>query len=154
MTSMSLQARIRDWLQRFTATPERIRDDLHVDQIDTRFKNRDMWADAAVTCLQLGVDTARAERLRVIVAVEFFLETSPEPVGYQGGRVHDLRFSWTPPALTVFRADAAPWTKSDAFAHVEAETGLPRDVANQVFYQEWFDESDGDYDRRLWIVGA
>ena len=154
MTSTSTQFVIRNWLRAFATSTERNRDDLHVDQINSEFKNPRRWSEAGVQCLHLAFDAVQSENLPVTVAMEFFLAASQEPTGYSGGRVQDLRFSWTPPALTVFRPDAVPWRQSDAFTPVEADTGLPEGVVGRVLYQEWFDESEGDYDRRLWLVGG
>lgn len=91
----------------------------------------------------------------MVAAMEFFLVASSEATGFRGERrLQEVELSRTPPALTVFQAGAVPWKENPAFIVVEAVVGLPEDFRGRVLYQEWFDESEGDCDRRLWLVGA
>lgn len=154
-----LQIRIDAWLRKFMDDSEhRRRDDLHVDQIDAVFRDPSAWATAAVQCLRVAARVAEEQSWPITVAVELFLRPGSS---HESLDVVDLdqlsdRWSHTPPALVVYRNGAEPWTKSESFERV----GLTIDISVsdklmiQSYFQQWYDESEGNYDRRLWLVGA
>lgn len=144
--------KVYGWLAAFAAQSERSRDDLHVDQINAAFKDRQTWADAGMQCFTSAVRVARAEKMPITVAMEFFLESTEAPEGFAGGRLQDMAFSWTPPALTVYHKGTEPWIGGTGFEPVATLAGLPYKDGVTALFQEWFDESEGDYDRRLWLI--
>jgi hypothetical protein len=149
----SAQLAIAPWLREFASKQELRRDDRHIDEIDASYTDRRRWIGAALLCYSVALESVRSDRLPVIVAMQFFLKPSSAPKGLDATSAQRLQLSWTPPALTLFRRGFEPWTGNDAFVAVELETGLPEGALDAVYYQEWFDESDADFDRRLWIVG-
>lgn len=152
-----LQMRIAGWLREFVDNSEhRQRDDLHVDQIDAAFRDPSTWATAAVDCLLAAAQVVAERSWPITVAIELFLQpgNSYEVLDVVGLDQLSNRWSHTPPALTVYRNGAEPWTKSKAFEPV----GLTIDKSSgnkttiQSYFQQWYDEAEGDYDRRLWLV--
>ncbi len=152
MSAGAMHDIITDWLTEFAAQKERLRDDVHVDQISAEFKDRHTWADAAVQCFSVASRAARAGRLPVTVAMELFLESTQTAESFAGGPIQNLALSWTPPALTVYQRGVEPWNGVDAFQRVSVDTGVVAEGEVMVLFQEWFDEVEADYDRRLWLV--
>lgn len=152
-----LQMRVDAWLRAFMDNPERPRrDDVHLDQLDPAFRDPSVWATAAVECLVIAAQVVGDRSWPITVAVEFFLQPGRAYEPLDAVELSELsnRWSHTPPALTVYRDGAEPWAKSESFKPAGIATGKSGGdkLMFQSFFQQWYDEAEGDYDRRLWLV--
>lgn len=136
----------------------RNRDDLHIDDIDPEFTDQVVWLGAAVDCLVAAASSVVVHDWPITVAMEFFIEPSgsPEDIGALGLDELSTRWSPTPPALTVYRRGVEPWTAKSSFTRVQLEINDHRlhELQVDAYFQEWFDDADRIYDKRLWLVVA
>ena len=147
------ESRIAEFVEKFCADlPTISRDDVHIDELGATYRDREEWFRGGLICFEEAVEAQRECRWPITIAVEFFLK--PEMQRRGPPEVLDpiqLQFSHTPPAVTFFLSGTEPWRVGSGF------TELPRRLAPTVqckliLFQEWFDEEDGWYDRRLWVV--
>jgi hypothetical protein len=105
---------IEEWMRMVLATGgiERF-DDLHIDQIDPAWRDRDSWlkgsADALNLAQQLKKSIAAEKTLAMMCALvsedrEFTLPRSPTELSEQ--------MDWTPPSLYLFDPGNEPWVDS------------------------------------------
>ncbi len=140
------------WLASF-ATSHQNRDDIHIDEIDKAFKQKSEWLRGASDTL------ARARALRVAhgwdmsLAMELFLSAVRKRTVPKLATDKDItqQWSWTPPQLVAYARGHEPWSHSpEAFVPLEPAYRPSVLSTIRVLYQEWFDEEEQAYDRRLW----
>ncbi|MEJ2679797.1 MAG: hypothetical protein P8174_12110 [Gemmatimonadota bacterium] len=154
-----MESVIEAWLRGFVMNAGRpVRDDLHIDEIDQRFADPAVWSTAAVDCLVAAAKMSAANNWPITVAVEIFLRPSQSRDDPDRLRFRDIRreLGYTPPALTVYRHGNEPWTSAHAFKSVDMalENAAWATLAGRIYYQQWHDRQEGDYDRRLWLVAG
>ena len=147
------ESRIAELLEKFCASlPYNSRDDVHIDELSDAYRDRREWFRGALVCFDEAVEARNRCRWPITIAVEFFLK----PEMQRGGppEVLDaskLQFSQTPPAVTFYRSGTEPWRTNPGFTELP-RTLAPTDSCKLLLFQEWYDEEECDYDRRLWIV--
>lgn len=153
--SSTMYDRIEKWIDGFIANRAFERDDVHVDQLDERYRSRDAWLRGALLALTSAAAITARKNLPITVAVEFFLREGDVPGTLHLRSLDDLsseNFSWTPPALTIYRRGDEPWRTQSLFAPIELSCGRQAASWSKALLQEWYDEAEGNYDRRLWLV--
>jgi hypothetical protein len=154
----TLKQRVSNWLQfaehRLDTLPS---ENIHIDQLDASYKPKDYWVAGGLLSLEYALSEVDRRRMTVTVALEIFLAPSVTLVGYDVAVLRlSENFSWTPPQLEVFRLGGEPWAASsihrDAYSKAALPHGISDDLRLRALYQEWFDKSEGEYDRRLWLL--
>lgn len=86
-------------------------DDLHVDQIDERFRWRKEWLAGARLSFEMALDLSKRHSLDVVVAVAFSLRSADRPIGVTFETTKALvgEFDWSPPSLYLFEVRQEPW---------------------------------------------
>jgi hypothetical protein len=88
-------------------------DDLHVDQIDRRWRARDLWFDAGLESFEIAVALRDQKRLEVVVELAFSLKAYKRPrADFHTKRQLEAQFSHTPPSLYLARRGKEAWTES------------------------------------------
>jgi len=151
------EVNLETWLNEFAArTRDTIREDVHIDELDARYRDRHTWLRGGVECLSSAASRISAHRWRITPAMEFFIEPSGLTDEVSAVNLAELssRWSHTPPALTVYRCGNEPWKADTAFKPIQVE--LNDDSVSglriRAYFQEWFDDADQVYDKRLWLV--
>ena len=154
----TLEPSIETWLRTFMNNPEHPpRDDVHIDQLDAALGDRATWETARVKCLVTAARLVKEQAWPVTVAMEFFLEPGRSYEPLDAVELSHLSTAWshTPPALTAYRHGTEPWTRSESFepAHIVSRTSRSEDqIKLASFFQQWYDDVEDAYDRRLWLV--
>jgi hypothetical protein len=152
-----MKERIREWIDSFVADSTRERDDIHLDRLDDDYRPAPMWLNGALAVLSTAERHVRERSLPVTVAVEMFLREQAEPVGLRLSSLADLApgdYSWTPPALTIYRHGTEPWNTTTGYTPVELSTRGLSAPSMRILFQEWYDGAEGNYDQRLWLVAV
>ena len=152
--SRSMTTLIEDWLIRFAGDGALRRDDIHIDRIDTKYQRRTSWIDGGLACLEAAASATRDTSPPITVAIELFLKNAQQKNAPLEASLRELRMSATPPALVAYHAGAAPWSSDSSFARLVDSFALPNSFQAEFYIQEWFDEEDQEFDRRLWIVAV
>jgi hypothetical protein len=90
-------------------------DELHIDRIDKKWKNRSTWLDGGLQALQLGVEVRDRYRLDFTVAIGYSLtaeRTAPPPLRSRQELLGQL--DWSPPSLYLFPKWREPWIENSA----------------------------------------
>lgn len=146
---------IEQWLAGFAQSDDSLlRDDVHVERIDEMLRDREHWVGGALAILREARQIRAARSWRFTVAIEFFLTAHIPAAGMSIMTADDLgrQLSWTPPALTVYKKGHEPWRESSHFRDVTPQIDATVSSEGRVLFQEWFDEGEGNFDRRLWVV--
>lgn len=93
-------------------------DDLHVDDIQPAWSDRDTWIDAGLQALRLATTLRDLHRLDFTVAAAYSLHadrTSCE-VSYKKKEILQENLDWSPPSIYLFPRRREPWTDIDVVA--------------------------------------
>jgi len=152
-----MHQRIEKWIDTFMANRASERDDVHIDQLDDKYHSAETWLDGALAALASAAAIVNERELSVTVAVELFMREGDKPGTLQLHSLEDLSsssFSWTPPSLTIYRRGSEPWRHENRYVPIQLSRGSQAPPWKRALFQEWFDEAEGNYDRRLWLVAA
>jgi hypothetical protein len=108
----SHEERIDRWIRSISKDGgiERL-DDLHVDQIDDRWREPARWVTAGLEALRTAAALRDRLGLDLTVATAFSLQAGSAPRGVDFKTSDDLRqrLDWSPPSLYLFRRGQEPW---------------------------------------------
>ncbi len=147
--------RLQEWMVDFASDAGRTRDDIHIDQLDLRFRPDSTWVEGAQLTLAAARAVADSRSLPVTIAVQIFLAEGTVPLDPDSRLVHELLrlgLSWTPPSLVAYKRGEEPWVTDTSFHRLEVPLGSDWGSGAHAYFQEWYDTSESSYDRRLWIV--
>ena len=92
-------------------------DDLHVDQIDAKWKPSDKWVTSALESFETALDVRDSypATTRLMIVLAFALVSESHPLGVTFRNLAELEeaFSSTPPSLYLFRAGGEFWTQAE-----------------------------------------
>jgi hypothetical protein len=146
------RAKLERWLASF-ATSNENRDDIHIDEIDKAFEQKSEWLRGASDTLATALALRVAHSWDMSLAMELYLSavlkrTVPE---LTTDKEITQQLSHTPPQLAAYARGHEPWTHSpEAFVPLEPAYRPSVLPTVRILYQEWFDQEEQDYDRRLW----
>ena len=129
------------------------RRDVHVDQLSASALDRNQWLRAAFDSFSASVAVRDENGWPTVIAIEFFLQRAGERRGTPNELYETVgnELGFVPPSLTLFRPGGEPWRIGSGF--VELSRTLALDARyDHIYFQEWYDEEDAEYDRRLWVV--
>lgn len=85
-------------------------DDLHVDCIDSAWKEKSVWIAGGLEALQLAAGVRDQRKLDFSVALGCSLDVnSPSPIKTEQGLLAQL--DWSPPSLYLFERGKEPWSR-------------------------------------------
>jgi hypothetical protein len=93
-------------------------DDLHVDDIDPDWKNRNLWAEASYWTFQSAVEVRDKLKLPFTLGLGMSLRSDELEEGH-GIHLTQLisQVDWTPPSLYLFKRGQEPGNDLDAAIH-------------------------------------
>src|SRR5690348_2766567 len=106
---------LETWVSSFV-TAKKQRDDIHVDQIDRAYADKDQWLRGATEILIAARDVRNVKKSICSFAVEFYLSPMPNKAAPKLTTAAELtaQFSWTPPMLVAYASGHEPWIRSPA----------------------------------------
>jgi len=130
-------------------------EDLHLDEIDAVFSRRDRWIRGGVASLAEAMEQRDKRDLPFTVAVGFSLLANSIRTGLNetslSAILRELDFS--PPSLYLFARGKEPWTTDNDFTvwNGEIDVGVGRTL--DAYFREWYDHTDQEYRRSLFLAG-
>jgi hypothetical protein len=90
-------------------------DDLHVDQIDKRWRSRKFWIEASASAFPIAVRLRDERSLPFTVALAFSLRARGHAGAVSLRSASELleAVDWSPPSLYLFHKGQEPWGRSD-----------------------------------------
>lgn len=128
-------------------------DDLHIDEIDSRYDDPSLWMPGILAALDEAVKIRDRRNWPFTVAAGISLKSSAAAQGETIKRPDDLvsQFDETPPSLYVFPRGAEPWnTERQLYTEISADA-VVGDSRGRCYFSEKFDNADNAYRRTIWI---
>jgi hypothetical protein len=87
-------------------------DDLHIDQIDPKWKNPNLWIEGGLEVFQLATVLRNQSRISALVALAFSLDANKKPHGFEFKNASEFKsnLDGSPPSLHLFPPNEKPWT--------------------------------------------
>jgi hypothetical protein len=133
-------------------------DDLHIDQVDPAWRDRNQWIEAGLEAFRISIDVRNRNRLPFGVGLGFSLESGNQARGidFQTREEPYARLDWSPPSLHLFRRGAEPHTQvAPADGTVQpldpATLGAQRDV--RCYYLEFKQPGSTEFCRSVFVEG-
>ncbi|MBC8042196.1 MAG: hypothetical protein IAF08_02010 [Rhizobacter sp.] len=128
--------------------------DIHIDEIDGRFKDKSRWLVGGKACLEKAIEIRKKFSLPCILTLNIEL-TSEDFIGANFRNYSDIesQLSWTPPSLYVF----PPHSEILADAIRESQQIIVEDIgidSLDCYYYESFVPDHLEYDRWLWLISS
>ena len=140
-------------------------DDLHIDQIDPRWADREFWVSGALEAFKIATRLRDRHLLQLTISVAFSLKDGRKVIGMNLRTLKALekKMSWMPPSLYLFKSGTEPWNHPSAVAVSDRTqyTSIQADAsmlfggqipAKACFYIEFARENSKDYGRSLFLV--
>ena len=142
-------------------------DDLHIDQIDEQWKDRNVWVRAAFEAYRIAVALRNRYQLPFVVALGFSLETGPESQGLDFYTPAEFaeRLNWSPPSLYLFHPDRTPRAGAQSPAHQSSpgDSGTIQDLdpgifgveltAQRTYYMTFKSQGSEEHVRSVFVEG-
>ena len=149
-TNEILRSAIHEWMQKaVSAAANADLHDVHIDQLDVRFRNRKAWVEGGLQCLAIASSLVQAREWPIQVALAVSLRPrrkthrSPPSTLVEIERAVD----WAPPSLFISSGKTAPWTESVCTA-----LGIEEIKTVNVHYCQWFYSDDAEFRSSCWFV--
>jgi hypothetical protein len=141
-------------------------DDLHIDNIDRRWKAREFWIEGGFEAFRIAVDIRNQQAPNFTVVLAFALIAGKEPRGLNFHNLKQMKaeLGSSPPSLYLFQKGREPWTDvglrdrelvadSVVLKNVSCHSlGCPAE-ANSCQYMEFRQIDFDEYSRTLFIAG-
>jgi hypothetical protein len=133
-------------------------DDLHLDKIDSAWKDRSRWVESGLEAFRLGRILRDRLGLPFTVALSFSLTSDSRPcaIDFQTRKELEEKLNWSPPSLYLFRRGEEP-------RHKMAPGGSVQDLNPSMFsiqgadalccYMEFLQQDAEEYWRSVFIEG-
>jgi hypothetical protein len=129
-------------------------DDLHIDEIDEAYRDRSVWVEGGIWCLEAALSIRELRRLDVQLALGFGLRSSQLPRGRNFADWAELtqELNDSPPSLYLWKRGADPIGISTT--RVLQLDGLVPRIKNNVrtILSEWHDSTESEFRRTVWII--
>jgi hypothetical protein len=128
-------------------------DDLHVDEMDSRYEDPSLWMPGITAALDEAANIRDRRIWPFTVAAGISLKSSEVAQGDTIQRPDDVvnQFDETPPSLYVFPRGAEPWnTEHEGYTEMPANAVIA-DSKARCYFGEKFDNTDNEYRRTIWI---
>ena len=155
MTQEEREARIERWMTTIVRDGgvERY-DDLHIDEIDAHWANRDQWVRAGFEAFRIAVGLRELHKLALVVVLAFSLESGERQRGIDFETVDEFQseLDWSPPSLYLFPAESVPWSGGEALP-LDAGTLFDAPDAQGCYYMEFKQPESAEYSRSVLLAG-
>lgn len=86
--------------------------DLHIDNIDPKWKKREHWLHGGLEALRIATIERTSNKLPFDIALVYSLKAGTDPLGINFGDIETLQeeFDWSPPSLYLIKKGEKPWT--------------------------------------------
>jgi len=133
-------------------------DDLHIDRVDSAWKNRGCWIEGGLEAFRVARVLRDRNGLPFTVALAFSLRSGSRPLGIDFWTRNELeeRLDSSPPSLYLFHRGGEPRNKM-------APGNLAQDLNPSMFgiqgaevgryYLEFLQQDDDEYRRSVFIEG-
>lgn len=139
-------------------------DDLHIDRIDSVWKERDRWVDGGLQALRLAMSLRDEAHLPADVALAFSLESGKDSRGADFKDTGGLKaqFDWVPPSLYLVHPGRMPWERPAAEGRREAKVSVRKMApallgfdgpAKGCWYIEFKQPDSAEYARTIFLIG-
>ena len=133
-------------------------DDLHIDKIDLRWKNRDCWVEGGLEALRLAIVIRNRNQLPFAVALAFSLRSDNRPLGvdFRTRTELDERLNWSPPSLYLFRRGEEPRTRvanGDAAQDLTPSIFGTLEAGLSCYFWEFLPQGAEEYCRSVSLEG-
>jgi hypothetical protein len=157
------QSRIRSWMLAITKGGGIDRyDELHLDRIETAWRDRQKWTSAGLLAFDLALNIRDQEHLPFSVVLGFSLKSGVQQKSVEFRSLADVEneLSETPLSLYLFRPGQEPWTeigcgRSNQGVSIRKVNpvvfGLPLRT-KECFYFE-FQSGGNEYSRSILLAG-
>jgi hypothetical protein len=154
-TSQMNTEAIADWMSHAIDTAAEY-DDLHIDQIDRKYKAPLLWIDAGIDVLSEAIRLRSFYHYAVSITLVFSLRGGPKKIGVNFTTKVQLEenFGYMPPSLYLFKIGHEPWN-SNQINEIEIAHGLdgidfPTNI-KRIFYFEFKPPLEDNYSRSFCI---
>jgi len=131
--------------------------DLHVDEIDPAFENRESWIDAAIESLRIALLHRNSRDLPFTIAVGFSLSPTELRKTTSELALNDLQreVDDSPPSLYLFARNEEPWTNDDDLVSVVCALGdsWSSNLHVTALMREWHEDEEDHFRRSFWLAG-
>jgi len=133
-------------------------DDLHIDEIDSRWKNRDNWFEGGLEALRVAKSVRDRNQLPFTVALAFSLKSAELPIGVDFRTRSEFveRLDWSPPSLYLFRYGDKRRTQIVPGVAVQELSPLTFGISESglaCYYLEFLPQDAEEYCRSAFIEG-
>jgi len=141
-------------------------DDLHIDQIDQRWKARDSWIEGGFEAFRLAVDIRNQHAPSFSVVLAFSLTAGDEPQGLDFRTLQEMNaeLSSSPPSVYLFQKGKEPWTETGLrdgvvvadnimVENMSPDTFGSLAQTNSCYYMEFRQIEFGEYSRSIFVAG-
>ncbi len=125
--------------------------DLHIDIIDTEFKNRNNWISGGISCYNSAFQTLNKLGVPYLVELCFHLKSKNKQGNYLIKDVKELKTSldkFTPPSLYLFKKD---WEGYHVENRILMENFIENNYGNLYYYQA-YNKDDNEIRRSVTLV--
>jgi hypothetical protein len=133
-------------------------DHLHIDKIDSSWKNRDNWVEGGLEALRVAIVLRDRNQLPFAVALTFSLKSGDLPIGVDFRTRSEFveRLDCSPPSLYLFRRGDARRTQVGPGVAVQELSpltlGIPK-AGVSGYYLEFLPQDSEEYRRSVFIEG-
>jgi hypothetical protein len=154
VTQQEREARIEHWMTTIVGDGgvERY-DDLHIDEIDANWANRDQWVRAAFEAFRMAVGLRELHKLPLVVVLAFSLEAGEQQRGIDFETVDEFQseLDWSPPSLYLLPAESVPWAGGEALP-LDAGTMFDAQNVKGCYYMEFKQPGSAEYSRSVLLA--
>ena len=137
-------------------------DDLHIDRIDSRWKDRELWVSGALEVFQIAKSLRGHHLSQFTLSVAFSLRDGRRNLGpnFRTLKAFERRMDWMPPSLYLFRKGLEPWNRLEAgpipdralFTSTQIDASGLLGIQTPAFYIEFARNGSNKYGRSLSLV--
>lgn len=131
-------------------------DDLHIDKIEPRWKDRREWIEGGLESFRIATAIRDANQLPFVVGLGFSLQSSDWRRGVDFHDPEEIRerLDWSPPSLYLFHRGQEPDTQSTEEMVEYLEPTILGTEGDVRCYHLEFKQEDADvYSRSVFIDG-
>lgn len=155
-TPAVVKQRIETWMLRVIEAKSYLQfEDLHIDEIDSEYRNPHSWLKGGIRCFQAALSIRTSRGFAFTVGLGFSLKCGPDRKGITFSRLEDVQAELddSPPSLYLFDASGHPWFEDSDYVELGGEYGIAHNFRTRAYYREWRDENDNEFRRALWLLG-
>jgi hypothetical protein len=131
-------------------------DDLHIDKIDPKWKNKNQLIESGLEAFRIAVDARNRNHLQFAVSLGFSLDSDDQPRGvdFQTQAEFRARLDLPPPSLYLFERGNEPRAQSGLAALQDIDPAmLGMQEGTRCYYLEFKQNGSDEYRRSVFVEG-